>query len=320
MNGDRLLLLLAVSAASAFVMLCARQVLPPTRRLGGRVRPYTRAARTSLGRSADVRALAATLPDATILRRLLDPLLRRGLSVMSDRWSQANEAGLRVRIRQARILRHLPESQRLGELHLREAFGAATGMLAGIVGAALVGSPAVTVLAAGVLGGIFGGTRQRGALDAAIEDRRRRMHIELSTINHLIAMHVRIGGGIVQALQRVVERGNGEIVAELADVLRAHEHGAPIHEALTHAAHDTPEPAVARTYRLLAAGSEYGADLADALLAHAEDVREAHREALRREATKRRAAMLIPTIAVLAPVMLLFIAAPLPTLVFGSVR
>jgi hypothetical protein len=33
---------------------------------------------------------------------------------------------------------------------------------------------------------------------------------------------------------------------------------------------------------------------------------------------RRRAAMLVPTIAVLAPVMLLFIAAPLPTIVFGS--
>ena len=31
-----------------------------------------------------------------------------------------------------------------------------------------------------------------------------------------------------------------------------------------------------------------------------------------------RAAMLVPTIAVLAPVMLLFIAAPLPSIVFGS--
>ena len=49
-----------------------------------------------------------------------------------------------------------------------------------------------------------------------------------------------------------------------------------------------------------------------------EDLRDAGREEIRKTATKRRAAMLVPTIAVLAPVMLLFIAAPLPSIVFGS--
>ena len=49
-----------------------------------------------------------------------------------------------------------------------------------------------------------------------------------------------------------------------------------------------------------------------------EDVRDARREEIRKTATKRRAAMLVPTIAVLAPVMMLFIAAPLPSIVFGS--
>ncbi len=49
-----------------------------------------------------------------------------------------------------------------------------------------------------------------------------------------------------------------------------------------------------------------------------EDLRDTRREEIRKSATKRRAAMLVPTIAVLAPVMLLFIAAPLPSIVFGS--
>ena len=49
-----------------------------------------------------------------------------------------------------------------------------------------------------------------------------------------------------------------------------------------------------------------------------EDLRDARREEMRKTATKRRAAMLVPTIAVLAPVMLLFIAAPLPSIVFGG--
>jgi hypothetical protein len=80
----------------------------------------------------------------------------------------------------------------------------------------------------------------------------------------------------------------------------------------------TPEPSAARTYQMFAAGAERGADLADALLAAAEDIRDAHREELRRNAVRRRAAMLVPTIAILAPIMLLFIAAPLPAVVFGT--
>jgi pilus assembly protein TadC len=82
-------------------------------------------------------------------------------------------------------------------------------------------------------------------------------------------------------------------------------------------ADETPEPSCARTYGFLALAEERGTDLGDALLSLAEDVRESRREAIRRAATKRRAAMLIPTIAVLAPVMLLFVGAPLPSLVLG---
>ena len=79
-----------------------------------------------------------------------------------------------------------------------------------------------------------------------------------------------------------------------------------------------PSPPRARTYKLFAAGAERGVDLVDGLRTLSEDLRDARREEIRTTATKRRAAMLVPTIAVLAPVMLLFIAAPLPSIVFGS--
>jgi hypothetical protein len=48
-----------------------------------------------------------------------------------------------------------------------------------------------------------------------------------------------------------------------------------------------------------------------------EDIRDARREQLHKDAVRRRAAMLIPTIGILAPIMLLFIAAPLPSIVLG---
>ena len=88
-------------------------------------------------------------------------------------------------------------------------------------------------------------------------------------------------------------------------------------DAFRRAADLTPEPSAARTYQLLAAGAERGADLGAALLALSEDVRDARREQLHKDAVRRRAAMLVPTIAILAPIMLLFIAAPLPSVVLG---
>jgi hypothetical protein len=89
-------------------------------------------------------------------------------------------------------------------------------------------------------------------------------------------------------------------------------------EAFRHAAALTPEPNAARTYLLIAAGTERGVDLGSGLRALSEDLRDARREEIRKQATRRRAAMLVPTIAVLAPIMLLFIAAPLPSIVFGG--
>ena len=131
-------------------------------------------------------------------------------------------------------------------------------------------------------------------------------------------MHVRSGAGPIQAVQRVVDRGAGAVVDELHGVLLAVRRGASEPAAFRHAAVTTPEPAAARTYKLFAAGAERGVDLAGGLRALSEDLRDARREELRQTATKRRAAMLVPTIAVLAPVMLLFVAAPLPSLVFGA--
>jgi Flp pilus assembly protein TadB len=184
-------------------------------------------------------------------------------------------------------------------------------------GIAVVGSPIAT-LALACCGALFGASRTRGRVDRAIRDRRERMRLELYTVNQLLAMHVRTGAGPIQAVQRLVDRGEGAVIDELDGVLAAVRHGTPEARAFRDAADATPEPNATRTYNLFAAGAERGVDLAGALRALSEDLRDARREEIRKTATKRRAAMLVPTIAVLAPVMLLFIAAPLPTIVFGG--
>ena len=115
-----------------------------------------------------------------------------------------------------------------------------------------------------------------------------------------------------------MRRGRGAIIDELNEALRLHTRGMSASKAFMRIADSTPEPLAARTYKLLASGSERGADLAKALLALSEDVRDQRRNEIRRQATRRQGAMLIPIIGCLAPVMLLFIAGPLPSIIFGA--
>jgi tight adherence protein C len=316
LDGRALLVALTTGVAVACSL---RLAVRPTPRLAGRVRPYTVASRTALGRSADVRPVAEAGPllSASTLRRLLQPLLAAWATRLSALVDRSGDEALLLRLRRGALLRDVPEERRVAEHRVRQLSSALawTGVLGGV--GLLVGAGAGAVLGLGGLGFVVGVARWRGRIDRAIEQRRTRMRIELYTVNQLLAMHARVGGGVVQAIQRVVDRGSGDVVDELAEVLWLHRGGRRITEALASAARTTPEPHAARTYLLLANGVEHGADLADSLRTLSQDLRTQRAEAMRRAATRRRAAMLVPIIGILAPVMLLFIAAPLPSIVLG---
>jgi tight adherence protein C len=312
-------LLVALVTASA-AALAAGLVWRPTARLGPRVRPYTVAARSSLGRGADVGPVAdpGVVLSGSTLRRLFDPIVGRLAARLGALVDRGDEDRLLMRLRQAGLLADVPVARRVQEYRVRQ-LATAAAWAGGAGGTALITGRGVSLVLAGTtLGFVVGVTRLRGRVDKAIERRRLRMRIELYTVNQLLAMHVRVGGGVVQAVQRVVERGSGPVIEEFAEVLRVHRSGRRVSEALQFAARVTPEPHAARTYRLLASGAELGADLATGLRLLSEDIRGQRTEALKRAATRRRAAMLLPIIAILAPVMLLFIAAPLPSIIFGA--
>ncbi len=303
-----------VLAAVAVGVACAAAaalVIQPIPRLAPRLRPYTLVTRTRVGRSADVddtRGGAGTAISGVIVPPLLAAARRLGTLLHSQ-----SDEELCLKLRQAGSFNVTVEDFRVRQV-VSAAILAALGLA---VGAGLTRAPAGAVLL-GACGFVVGATRGRGRIERLIEQRSERMRLELYTVNQLLALHLRTGAGPVQAAQRLVDRGHGAVVQELEVVLRSIRAGAGEAEAFRHAAEVTPEPAASRTYRLFAVGTERGVDLGRALLDLSEDIRDARREEVRKTATKRRAAMLLPTIAVLAPVMLLFIAAPIPFIVFGA--
>jgi tight adherence protein C len=234
------------------------------------------------------------------------------------RWLDRDEgASTKLRLRQTGLYHGLDDEQALEAYRFRQMAAMAIMLVASLGAAFSLRLPAPRALALVALGILIGVTRNRGQIDRAIRNRQEVMRIEIYTVNQLLAMRVRAGGGVVHAVQQIVERGRGEVVSELAEALRLHRAGMKAADSFSRLASLTPEPSCARTYSLLAAADERGADLAQALLDLSEDVREARREAMRRSATRRRAAMLVPIIGILAPVMLLFVGAPLPQVIFG---
>jgi len=167
---------------------------------------------------------------------------------------------------------------------------------------------------------VFGLAYPRGQLDAAIKQRRDRMTIDLYTINQHLAQMLVTGRGVDEALQRLVRRGRGPVVTELAEALRWRRAGMPLHRALETFAERTPEPHAARTYRTLAKAATSGSSVADALRALAGDVRNSRRDALQRLAVKRRATMIVPIVLLLVPPLIILVGAPLPAELFGHLR
>ncbi len=304
---------LALVAACAVGGACAALVaivMPPTRRLAMRVRPYTVVPRTALGLAPD---LTPVKPSGGAVGGLFGPPLRAAIGRMARGVEHRGDEHLARTLRQAGLADVSPDEYRVRQL-VEGALGAAAAGAAVLV---LIGAPTIALVAA-VAGGTVGATRCRRRVERAVTERAGRIRLELYTINHLLAMHVRTGAGPIQAVQRIVDRGQGIVVEELAAVLTWTRRGIGEAEAFRRAAELTPEPSAARTYQLLAAGVERGADLGSALLALSEDMRDSRREEMHKQAVRRRAAMLIPTIAILAPIMLLFIAAPLPSVVLGN--
>lgn len=316
---DSRALAVALLAGVAAALAVAAVVRPPPR-LVPRLRPYNSANRVRLGRRADVddpHAASAPL-SGDAFAAVLGPMAAAAARILGRLVDREDDAALLVRLRNVGRFADLPADERLQRYRLERLGCVAAAVTAALTLGWLAGSLALLVV--GVIAGAAGGLAlPRARLDAAIRRRRDHMTIDLHAVNHHLAMVQMTGSGIDEALQRIVRRGRGPVVAELADALRWRRAGTPLPDALRLLAERTAEPHAARTYKALAKAAETGARVDEALLDLSEDVRNSRRDALERLAVRRRLGMILPTVFLLIPPLLLLVGAPVLAEVFGTV-
>lgn len=301
--------LAAAVAAAVAASAAAKAVVRPPARLGPRNAPFAQLARARLGTSEPVAAPGWERPRPG---EVIGPVLRRLAGALGSVVDAGDRAGLEARLARSGLAVDA-EDYRMRQLGWT-AGGAALGAAMGIG----LGLSAATTLALVALVAYAGSTRWRGLVERAVARRRSAMRTELATVCQLLAVHVRTGHGPVEAVRAVAERSRGPVAAELRDGLGWVAGGMPAPGAYEALAAACAEPLAARLYRMLGPATATGTDVGDALLALAADVRAERRDELARAAVRRRAAMLVPLLGLIAPTMLLFIAAAVPHLVFGA--
>lgn len=314
------LTVLAVTSSVVFAASGVALWIKPPRRLGSRVRPYSNATRLEFRPSPDaaVRMDPGRRLDDSAIRSLLGPMLAGTVYPLARLLMPMDDRELAVRLRQGGLFPDLEEAAR-PQVYRMRSLGLMVLYATGLAGTALVsGGSAMRVILFMTVGVALGGLQVRARLSEAVRRRREAIRSELYTINQLVAMYTRVGGGPIQGLRYVVGRARGIAVEEIAEVLHLHERGWVFAEAMARAERLTPEPEAARTYRVMARSQEQGSDLSDALLGLSKDLRAMRRDALRRAAARRRILMVIPVVVVLAPITMLFMAAPIPSIVFGG--
>ncbi|MEM7337685.1 MAG: type II secretion system F family protein [Actinomycetota bacterium] len=307
-------ILLAYVAAGLAAMVVRT---PPA--LEHRLRPYVQLRRTRLGQRADVNAALAidSTADLGPFRRIFDPIIEGFVGFVSRLVDSGDEETIRRRLRHAGFIDVTPREYRMSQAG-RALVGVVGGVAAGFWLGAVWGNPSFWALVGVGLGIGWGLTSARSKVSAAIEERTQVMRLELYTVAHLLAMLVRASHTPAMAIRQVTERGRGPVVGELREAQSWVAGGMTLAQAMERLSIETAEPAAARIYRILGEASQQGSDVAESLMTVANTLRAERREEVERLGTRRKGAMIIPTLLVMAPVVFLYVVAPIPRFIFGG--
>lgn len=298
--------LMAATAAGALARAAVRHPRP----LGTRVSPYAAPARSRFGTVKPERTGPENGEGHTAIGLVFGPIVRRLANGLASLVDASSSTSAELRLRQAGM------KMTVEQYRTRQLAYTAGALAAGAFLGLALGRRAGTVILLAAAAGIWGATRWRGQLDRRISKRRERMRAELYTMCQLLAIYLRTGDTPAGAVDRLIRRTGGEVSAELNDAAAQIRSGTTPSNALSQLTESTPEPSAARLYRLLAATWTAGGD-PDALLSLADDLRSARREDLHRTMTKRETAMALPLVMVIGPILILFVAAAIPHIVFG---
>ena len=187
------------------------------------------------------------------------------------------------------------------------AAAAAAVAVVGVIGAATSGRShwffaLMAVSAATVLGV---GLRDQ-ALSARIRRRRTRMLAEFPTVAEMLALAVSAGDTAPGAFDRISRAARGELPAELTELMRSTQAGAPFTSALRGLASQIGVPQISRFLDGVAVAVERGTPLAEVLRAQAADVRELSKRDLMETAGRREISMLVPVVFGVLPTTVVF--------------
>jgi tight adherence protein C len=184
-------------------------------------------------------------------------------------------------------------------------FAGGLGLTLGLLALGRSVSPVFALLVAGAFAAVGVVARDR-SLTRAVEARRERARVEFPTVVDLVCLAVTAGESLRGALDLVARAGNGPLAAELRLALRVARTGVPLAEALEARAAQLGLGPFDRFVGAVVAAQERGMPLADALRAMAFDVREAEKRQVIETAGRKQVSMLVPVVALILPVAIVF--------------
>ncbi|WP_426241317.1 type II secretion system F family protein [Nocardioides sp. LHG3406-4] len=287
------------SFAGGLLLVASRVLVIRRTQLAIRVLPYVRDL-PQVGRVPALRVVSSS-PSAAVAG-VFGPVIRSAADLVEKVLGGARS--IERRLQRARIDKTVHEFRIEQVVWGLVGFGvgAAYGLLK-VLGGGI--NPVLALVICG-LGFAAGVIARDNRLSSQATGRERQIVAEFPTVAELLALAVAAGESPVAALDRVVRRSNGELSADLADVLAKVRTGEPVSTAFDGLAASTGLPLVARFASGVAVAVERGTPLADVLHAQAADVREAGRRELIETGARKEVFMMAPVVFLVLPITIVF--------------